>query len=199
MLDAARSKANQAGVKIPFYRLDMRNFHLDRTFATIQIPGNSLLHLLSPVEWERCLHAVRRHLAPGGGFCLTFPTGISPLSRGSLLSPPWSPASPMPLARSNSSKRPPPTTLPPRFDPSGGISPRPPSRIAARRNTVYAWLSLRNPRARARYVSEFPARRPPPTPSSRCRPASPHSPRPAPKAPSRRPCVCRPANLLRYA
>jgi SAM-dependent methyltransferase len=66
MLEAARRKARAAGVEVPFVRADMRDLNLGAQFATILIPGNSLLHLLTNEELKQCLTGVRRHLAPGG-------------------------------------------------------------------------------------------------------------------------------------
>jgi ubiquinone/menaquinone biosynthesis C-methylase UbiE len=66
MLEAPRRKARAAGVEVPFVHADMRDLNLDGQFATILIPGNSLLHLLTNQELMQCLAGVRRHLAPGG-------------------------------------------------------------------------------------------------------------------------------------
>jgi len=66
MLDLARSKAQAAGVEIPYSQADMRSFYLNRQFPAILIAGNSLLHLLTAEDLLQCLAAVRRHLAPGG-------------------------------------------------------------------------------------------------------------------------------------
>ncbi len=66
MLEAARRKVRLASVEVPFVRADMSDLDLDEQFATILIPGNSLLHLLTNEELKQCLAGVRRHLAPGG-------------------------------------------------------------------------------------------------------------------------------------
>jgi cyclopropane fatty-acyl-phospholipid synthase-like methyltransferase len=66
MLDAARGKARAEGVDVQFVRADMRYLDLTGQFATILIPGNSLLHLLTVEELKQCLAGVRSHLAPGG-------------------------------------------------------------------------------------------------------------------------------------
>lgn len=66
MLDAARAKALEAGVQVPFVRADMRTFDMPGPFAAILIPGNSLLHLFTIADLKACLRAVRRHFAPGG-------------------------------------------------------------------------------------------------------------------------------------
>jgi SAM-dependent methyltransferase len=66
MLDAARGKARAAGVDVRFIRADMRYLDLEEKFATILIPGNSLLHLSTIEELKQCFAGVRRHLGPGG-------------------------------------------------------------------------------------------------------------------------------------
>jgi len=66
MLEAARARARTAAVEVPFVQADMRDFDISGQFATILIPGNSLLHLLTIEELEQCFASVRRHLAPGG-------------------------------------------------------------------------------------------------------------------------------------
>src|SRR5579871_1169269 len=66
MLEAARAKAQRAGVTLEFFEADMRSFQLPGPFATILIPGNSLLHLFTADDLIQCLRNVRRHLAPGG-------------------------------------------------------------------------------------------------------------------------------------
>ena len=66
MLEAARAKAAAAGVAIRFVQGDMRSFEMEERFSAILIPGNSLLHMLTIADLQRCLSCVRRHLAPGG-------------------------------------------------------------------------------------------------------------------------------------
>jgi len=66
MLERARAKASQSGVKVEFVEADMRSFDLPGKFAAILIPGNSLLHLVGVDDLKQCLASVRRHLAPGG-------------------------------------------------------------------------------------------------------------------------------------
>ncbi len=68
MLAAARRKAERDGVSIDFRQGSMCDFDLPERFDTILIPGNSLLHLHTHAEIERCLETVRRHLRPGGKF-----------------------------------------------------------------------------------------------------------------------------------
>jgi SAM-dependent methyltransferase len=66
MLEAARAKALAAEIEVQFVQADMRHFDFTSQFATILIPGNSLLHLLTIDELKQCFACVRRHLAPGG-------------------------------------------------------------------------------------------------------------------------------------
>jgi len=66
MLERARAKASDTGVKVEFIEADMRSFELPDKFAAILIPGNSLLHLVSIDDLKQCLMCVRRHLAPRG-------------------------------------------------------------------------------------------------------------------------------------
>jgi SAM-dependent methyltransferase len=66
MLDAARAKAEAAGLAVEFLLADMRSFDFGRQFSTILVPGNSLLHLLTLDDLKRCLGCVRRHLVEGG-------------------------------------------------------------------------------------------------------------------------------------
>src|SRR5579863_10406297 len=58
MMEAARRKARGAGVQVPFLHADMRDLNLDGQFATILIPGNTLLHLLTNEDLKQCLAGV---------------------------------------------------------------------------------------------------------------------------------------------
>jgi SAM-dependent methyltransferase len=66
MLEAAQDAAARAGVAIEWVELDMRNFDLERTFQTIIVAANSILHLHTGDDFAGFFAAVRRHLAPGG-------------------------------------------------------------------------------------------------------------------------------------
>jgi len=66
MLERAREKARRAGVAVQFIEADMRSFELAEKFATLLIPGNSLLHLETIDDWTRCLACVANHLTPHG-------------------------------------------------------------------------------------------------------------------------------------
>lgn len=66
MLEAARGKAAQLGLRPGFVLGDMRDFDLGRRFGLVVISCNSLAHLTDRDDLRACLAAVRRHLAPGG-------------------------------------------------------------------------------------------------------------------------------------
>jgi SAM-dependent methyltransferase len=68
MLEQARRKAGAAGVEITWARGDCRDFDLGEKFAMIFLPFNSVAHLHTLEDIERCLACIRRHLAPGGRF-----------------------------------------------------------------------------------------------------------------------------------
>ncbi|MFZ1946928.1 MAG: class I SAM-dependent methyltransferase [bacterium] len=68
MLEQARRKARAADVEIAWARGDCRDFDLGQKFAMIFFPFNSLTHLHTLEDLERCLACVKRHLAPGGRF-----------------------------------------------------------------------------------------------------------------------------------
>lgn len=64
MLGSARDKARQCGVSADFQCLDMRDFNLGRTFDSIFIAANSLLHLLTEDDFRRAFAAIRRQMRP---------------------------------------------------------------------------------------------------------------------------------------
>jgi SAM-dependent methyltransferase len=74
MLDAARAKASAAGVEVQWLVGDMRRLDLPGQFSAIFIPGNSLLHLLTGEDLERCFACSRRHLFREGGWCSMYRT-----------------------------------------------------------------------------------------------------------------------------
>lgn len=65
MLAEAQRKADERGVEVEWVQGDMRDFDLGRTFNTVLIAANSLLHLHEAEDIVNCFRAVRRHLAPG--------------------------------------------------------------------------------------------------------------------------------------
>ncbi len=70
MLDYAARKAAQGGIAIRLHHADMRDFSLPGAtmFALIVIAGNSLCHLLTHDDLQKCLACVHAHLATGGRF-----------------------------------------------------------------------------------------------------------------------------------
>lgn len=68
MLKRAREKAASRNVSINIQLGDIRNFDLKRKFPLILLIGNSLQHLLTREDLEKCFAAVRRHLTPKGRF-----------------------------------------------------------------------------------------------------------------------------------
>lgn len=68
MLERARTKAAEAGLKVPFLLGDARKFSLGRKFRLIFMAFHSLQHLGRREELEGLFASVSRHLAPGGRF-----------------------------------------------------------------------------------------------------------------------------------
>ncbi|MCA6120553.1 class I SAM-dependent methyltransferase [Bradyrhizobium sp. WSM 1704] len=67
MLQHARRFAEAAAVELDLVQLDMRDFDLNgRTFDTIIVAVNSILHLHSLDDFERFFRSVARHLAVEG-------------------------------------------------------------------------------------------------------------------------------------
>jgi len=82
MLDAARAKADAAGVAIELVTGDMRRFTLGRRFDLIFVAFNSLLHLTTNEALAECFVCVREHLAPGGAFAFdVFNPSVQMLAR----------------------------------------------------------------------------------------------------------------------
>jgi SAM-dependent methyltransferase len=70
MLVEAQRKSQAAGVDITWVQGDARTFDLGRRFKLIQLPSNSICHLLTRQDLEACLASVARHLHPDGRFAL---------------------------------------------------------------------------------------------------------------------------------
>ena len=70
MLTRGREKASAAGVEVDWGSADMRDFDLGRTFPLIILANNTLCHLLTRLDFERCMTCVRRQLATGGRFII---------------------------------------------------------------------------------------------------------------------------------
>jgi SAM-dependent methyltransferase len=74
--DAMLERARQGIARLPIrcrdnaelVRADLRDFELGRSFPLVVSPFNTMEHLYSRVDLERCLAAVKRHLQPGGRF-----------------------------------------------------------------------------------------------------------------------------------
>jgi SAM-dependent methyltransferase len=87
MLDAAKRKARDQGVKIGWHRQDMRRLRLTgKSYRLVFIPFNSLQNTYSIEDVEKVLAGVRRHLAPGGVFAFdVFNPSVHFLVRGEKL------------------------------------------------------------------------------------------------------------------
>lgn len=68
MLKRAEEKAAARKVKLDLRQGDIRSFELNRKFPLILLIGNSLQHLLTRENIEKCFAAVKRHLTPDGRF-----------------------------------------------------------------------------------------------------------------------------------
>lgn len=65
MLSEAQRKTDEHGVAVEWIQGDMRAFDLGRTFDSVFIAANSLLHLHEAEDLVSCFRSVRSHLAPG--------------------------------------------------------------------------------------------------------------------------------------
>ena len=70
MLEQAERNSQEQGLDIEWVKADMRDFRLGKRFPLIICPGQSISRLLTIEDIERCLAAVREHLAPGGRFIM---------------------------------------------------------------------------------------------------------------------------------
>lgn len=70
MLERAKEKAFQAGLKIDFIEADIRNLNLGEKFDLIFIPFNSIHHLYKNEDLFDALKVVRNHLKEKGLFLL---------------------------------------------------------------------------------------------------------------------------------
>ncbi len=70
MLDLARKKAQEKGVRIEWVAGDMRAIDLGRGFGAVLLLYNALWHLHELADVEQFLECVRRHLKPEGVFVL---------------------------------------------------------------------------------------------------------------------------------
>ena len=72
MLTLAREKAAHANLQVDWHLGDMAHFDLEQRFSLIFVPNNSIAHLLTWQDFERCLACVRQHLAEDGRFMLDY-------------------------------------------------------------------------------------------------------------------------------
>jgi len=70
MLAFAKKKAASKDVHIEWVREDCRNFNLDKKFALILLPFNSIAHLHSLESIESCFSSVKEHLKDSGRFII---------------------------------------------------------------------------------------------------------------------------------
>ena len=70
MLEQAERNSQEQGLDIEWVKADMRDFSLGKSFPLIICPGQSISRLLTIEDIEKCLAAVREHLAPGGRFIM---------------------------------------------------------------------------------------------------------------------------------
>jgi SAM-dependent methyltransferase len=70
MLDVAEKKSKVKGISVSWICGDMRDFSLEQRFDLIILAGNSLCHLLTIDDFEKCMGAVKKHLAPNGKFII---------------------------------------------------------------------------------------------------------------------------------
>lgn len=68
MLARAEEKAAARNVSLNLRKGDVRDFELNRKFSLILLLGNSLQHLLTRGDVEKCFASVKRHLASDGRF-----------------------------------------------------------------------------------------------------------------------------------
>ena len=70
MLEQAERNSQEQDLDIEWVKADMRDFSLGKRFPLIICPGQSISRLLTIEDIEKCLAAVREHLAPGGRFIM---------------------------------------------------------------------------------------------------------------------------------
>jgi len=70
MLEWAGVKARREGVTVKLIRCDIRAFHLRDHFHLIMLPFNTICHLYTRSDLERCLDRVKDHLTPSGRFVI---------------------------------------------------------------------------------------------------------------------------------
>jgi 2-polyprenyl-3-methyl-5-hydroxy-6-metoxy-1,4-benzoquinol methylase len=68
MLEHARRKAEQQGLRVQWVEADARSFDLGTKYQFILLTGNAFQAFLRRADQETLLASVKRHLAPGGVF-----------------------------------------------------------------------------------------------------------------------------------
>lgn len=82
MLRRLEHKAKLKGLSPRLHQADMRQFHLDRSFALIMIPFNSFVHNLTADAQIESLKCCRDHLLPGGSLVFdTFFPGLEVIAQ----------------------------------------------------------------------------------------------------------------------
>lgn len=76
MLDAARAKANAAGVELPLHQGDVRDLDLKQTFDAVIFMFAVVAYQTTNADLSGALRSARRHLEPGG--LLFFDTWYGP-------------------------------------------------------------------------------------------------------------------------
>ena len=70
MLIEAKRKAKIKRLHIEWVNMDCRDFSLNKKFAFIFFPFNSIAHLQSIEDFEACFSCVKKHLAENGKFII---------------------------------------------------------------------------------------------------------------------------------
>lgn len=70
MLEQAKVKASEAGLKVEFIEADIRTLDLQKKYDLIFIPFNSIHHLYKNEDLFKAFNVVRNHLKAGGLFLL---------------------------------------------------------------------------------------------------------------------------------
>ncbi len=82
MLNRASEKAAAKNVSLRLLAGDIRDFKLGRKFPLILLPGNSMQHLLTREDAEKCFASVKKHLTDDGRFIVeVFNPSLKILSR----------------------------------------------------------------------------------------------------------------------
>jgi SAM-dependent methyltransferase len=82
MLSRAKEKAAARNVAVDLRKSDIRDFELNQKFPLILLLGNSLQHLSTREDVEKCFAAVKRHLTANGRFVVeVFNPSVKILSR----------------------------------------------------------------------------------------------------------------------